>query len=92
MAIKEGKIDARLTDKYVELGVVNLELLKSTFDGIAPKTSLSTKVVNSGSGGGDRDKWDFSQWKREDKVGLELMKENDPKQYKALVGGKNRGE
>lgn len=91
LAVKEGKVDAKLTDKYVELGVSNFELLKDTLDGITPKSSLSAQLQNTNADG-DREKWDFSRWKREDAEGLTELKINNPEEYKLLTQGKNRNQ
>lgn len=102
-AINTEKVDTLMTlaakrgvfteDKLKELRAIaesNYGLAESIVNVTPEKTSLSGMVDKGKGVDCERDGWDYSQWKRNDPTGLNVMKTDNPKEYAALCAGKNR--
>jgi ATP-dependent protease ClpP protease subunit len=84
-AVKDGKIDEKSKDIYLNSGKSVEELkalvaeLKPAYTPIMPTNAASVAAVAG------REKWTFNDWSKNDPKGLAAMRENDKTTFDALI-------
>lgn len=84
LAIKEGRLDATKKEEFTQLALENYTLAKGVIDSIPIKKSLAASLSNKEQAD-EREGWTYSEWKKNDKMGLASIKESDPEQYKKIL-------
>lgn len=85
-AVKSGQIKADKKEDFVNLGIANPELLKTTLSAIPVKKSLGAEIIPSGEAGEVKTAEDFQKLSHEAQLSF---KQTQPEQYKKLFTNKN---
>lgn len=92
-AFNAGKITAEEKESTLTAARANYESTEMLLSKLPGRKSASDNIQNANGENtnlqltGERASWTFKEWEKKDNAGLQLMKKQNPEQYKALLDG-----
>lgn len=87
-ALAAGKITADRKEAFIKLALSDYAAAEATLSAIPGKTTYGNRITPTASlssTASNHDDWNYHEWKKNDPVGLENLRINNPDEYASIL-------